>query len=52
MAPCYAPSLRSHLVPLLLILQIGLIVIYALYTEIETDSNRGVIAFSELYPGM
>lgn len=52
MAPQYAPSLRSRLAPLLLILQIGLIVIYAFYTEIETNSNIGGITFSNFYPGM
>lgn len=38
MAPQYAPSLRSRLAPLLLLLQTGFIVIYAFYVEIETHS--------------
>lgn len=38
MAPQYAPSLRSRLAPLLLLLQTGFIVIYAFYVEIEKHS--------------
>lgn len=38
MAPQYAPSLRSRLAPLLLLLQTGFIVIFAFYVEIETHS--------------
>lgn len=40
MAPHYAPSLRSRLAPLLLLLQTGFIVIYAFYVEIETRSFK------------
>ncbi|KAM3594634.1 uncharacterized protein V6R79_011242 [Siganus canaliculatus] len=43
MAPRYAPSLRSRLGPLLILLQIGFIVVYAFCTEIDsnvkTDGN-------------
>lgn len=49
MAPRYAPSLRSRLAPLLLFLQLGFIVIYALYVEI--DASLGGITFKNLYPG-
>uniref|UniRef100_A0A672FHP7 Ammonium transporter Rh type C-like n=1 Tax=Salarias fasciatus TaxID=181472 RepID=A0A672FHP7_SALFA len=50
MAPKYAPSLRSRLAPPLLFLQTGFIVIYALYTE--TDSNVQVVGkkFRDFYP--
>lgn len=50
MAPQYAPSLRSRLAPLLLFLQIGFIVIYAFYTEIETNVKVDGITFSNFYP--
>ncbi|CAK6968060.1 rh blood group%2C D antigen [Scomber scombrus] len=49
MAPQYAPSLRSRLGPILLFLQIGFIVIFAFYIEIDNeqiDKNK----FSNLYP--
>lgn len=49
MAPRYAPSLRSRLVPLLLILQLGFVVVYALYIEI--DASLGGITFNNFYPG-
>lgn len=49
MAPQYAPSLRSRLPPLLLFLQLGFIVIYAFYIEI--DGTLGGITFNTLYPG-
>lgn len=52
MAPQYAPNLRPRLVPLLLILQIGLIVIYAFYSEIETNPNIHGITFRNFYSGM
>lgn len=52
MAPQYAPSLRSRLAPLLLFLQIGFIVIYAFYIEIESSLNVGGITFNKFYPGM
>ncbi|CAG09922.1 unnamed protein product, partial [Tetraodon nigroviridis] len=38
MAPQYAPSLRSRLAPLLLLLQTGFIVVFAFYVDIETHS--------------
>ncbi|XP_061824527.2 rh blood group, D antigen [Nerophis lumbriciformis] len=47
MAPQYAPSLRSRLAPLLLFLQIGFIVIYYFYVEIENNVNG--ITFRNLY---
>lgn len=49
MAPRYAPSLRSRLAPLLLFLQLGFIIIYALY--IEVDTSLGGITFNNFYPG-
>lgn len=49
MAPQYAPSLRSRLAPLLLCLQLGFIVIFALYIEIDT--SLGGITFDNFYPG-
>ncbi|XP_075883682.1 rh blood group, D antigen [Nelusetta ayraudi] len=48
MAPQYAPSLRSRLPPLLLFLQLGFIIIYAFYIEI--DGTLGGITFNTLYP--
>ncbi|XP_029316808.1 rh blood group, D antigen [Cottoperca gobio] len=50
MAPQYAPSLRSRLAPLLLFLQIGFIVIYAFYIEIESNEKVHGITFSDFYP--
>ncbi|XP_029982030.1 rh blood group, D antigen isoform X2 [Sphaeramia orbicularis] len=51
MAPQYAPSLRSRLAPLLLLLQIGFIVIFGFYTEIDdrvtTDDGT---SFKNFYP--
>ncbi|CAN9502323.1 unnamed protein product [Ophioblennius macclurei] len=49
MAPKYAPSLRSRLAPLLLVLQTGFIVIYALYTEIDSNPTNGK-EFRDFYP--
>lgn len=49
MAPQYAPSLRSRLAPLLFLLQLGFIIIYAFYVEIDCD--LGGITFNALYPG-
>ncbi|XP_076604473.1 rh blood group, D antigen [Chaetodon auriga] len=49
MAPLYAPSLRSRLAPLLLFLQIGFIVIFAFYTEIESHVKVDRTTFSNLY---
>lgn len=49
MAPQYAPSLRSRLAPLLLFLQLGFIIIYALFIEI--DASLGGITFNNFYPG-
>lgn len=50
MARQYAPSLRSRLAPLLLFLQIGFIVIYAFFIEIENNSNVDGTTFSNFYP--
>uniref|UniRef100_A0A8C2WPV6 Rh blood group, D antigen n=1 Tax=Cyclopterus lumpus TaxID=8103 RepID=A0A8C2WPV6_CYCLU len=49
MAPRYAPSLRSRLAPLLLLLQIGFIVIYAVYIEVLTHllSLYYLLSFAE-----
>ncbi|XP_051251903.1 rh blood group, D antigen [Dicentrarchus labrax] len=49
MAPQYAPSLRSRLAPLLLFLQIGFIVIYAFYTEIDSNVKADGTTFSSFY---
>ncbi|XP_026212040.1 rh blood group, D antigen [Anabas testudineus] len=49
MAPQYAPSLRSRVAPLLLLLQTGFIVIYAFYTEIESNIQVDVETFRNLY---
>lgn len=51
MAPQYAPSLRSRLTPLLLSLQIGFVVVYAFYTEIESNIKEDEETFSNLYAG-
>ena len=51
MAPQYAPSLRSCLGPMLLVLQLGFILIYAFYIEIESNVKVYGITFSNLYPG-
>lgn len=51
MAPQYAPSLRSRLAPLLLSLQIGFVVIYAFYTEIESHIKEDEEPFSNFYAG-
>lgn len=51
MAPWYAPSLRSRLAPLLLSLQIGFIVLYSFYIEIENNIKVNEITFSNSYPG-
>ncbi|XP_068436023.1 rh blood group, D antigen [Clinocottus analis] len=50
MAPWYAPSLRSRLPPLLLFLQIGFIVIYAVYIEIGSNIKADGTSFSSFYP--
>ncbi|KAK5885997.1 hypothetical protein CesoFtcFv8_017078 [Champsocephalus esox] len=50
MAPQYAPSLRSRLVPMLLVLQLGFILIYAFYIEIESNIKVYGITFSNMYP--
>ncbi|KAM6916939.1 rh blood group, D antigen [Lycodopsis pacificus] len=50
MAPQYAPSLRSRLAPLLLFLQIGFIIIYAVYVEIESNIKADGTTFSSFYP--
>ncbi|XP_033979112.1 rh blood group, D antigen [Trematomus bernacchii] len=50
MAPQYAPSLRSCLGPMLLVLQLGFILIYAFYIEIESNVKVYGITFSNLYP--
>ncbi|KAM7376485.1 hypothetical protein PAMP_006216 [Pampus punctatissimus] len=50
MAPQYAPSLRSRLAPFLLFLQIGFIIIYAFYIEIENNVKIDGITFSNFYP--
>ncbi|KAF0044585.1 hypothetical protein F2P81_003743 [Scophthalmus maximus] len=50
MAPRYAPSLRSRLVPLLLLLQLGFIAIYAFWTEIQSNVNPHGSNFSKIYP--
>lgn len=51
MAPQYAPSLRSCVAPLLLLLQIGFIVIYAFYAEIESNKKSDGESFRHLYSG-
>ncbi|KAK2826300.1 hypothetical protein Q5P01_020514 [Channa striata] len=48
MAPQYAPSLRARVAPLLFALQIGFIVIFAFYTEIDSK-NVHVTNFSHFY---
>ncbi|XP_068195562.1 rh blood group, D antigen isoform X2 [Antennarius striatus] len=50
MAPQYAPSLRSRLTPLLLVLQTGFIIIYALYVEIDSNVNVDESISSSFYP--
>ncbi|XP_018553295.1 rh blood group, D antigen isoform X1 [Lates calcarifer] len=50
MAPRYAPSLRSRLAPLLLFLQLGFIVIYAFYTEIQSGVKVDGKTLSNIYP--
>ncbi|KAG7226291.1 hypothetical protein INR49_003042 [Caranx melampygus] len=50
MAPRYAPSLRSRLAPLLLLLQLGFIVIFAFYTEIQVKGHKDEKPFSHIYP--
>ncbi|KAL1006100.1 hypothetical protein UPYG_G00067870 [Umbra pygmaea] len=40
MAPQYAPSMRSRLAPLLLFLQMGFILVYFFYVDIERHSDR------------
>lgn len=47
MPPHYAPSLRSRLPPLLLLLQTGFIVVFAFYAEIERNGKAD--AFSNFY---
>ncbi|KAF3701425.1 Ammonium transporter Rh type C Rhesus blood group family type C glycoprotein [Channa argus] len=48
MAPQYAPSLRSRLAPFLIFLQIGFIVIFAFYTEVD-NRKEDVENFSHFY---
>uniref|UniRef100_UPI0037E73ACA rh blood group, D antigen isoform X2 n=1 Tax=Semicossyphus pulcher TaxID=241346 RepID=UPI0037E73ACA len=50
MAPRYAPSLRSRLAPLLFFLQLGLLVIYGNYIEIESNVKVHGITVSHIYP--
>ncbi|XP_023255667.1 ammonium transporter Rh type A-like [Seriola lalandi dorsalis] len=50
MAPRYTPSLRSRLAPMLLFLQLGFIVIFAFYTEIQSRGNDYGKTFSNIYP--
>ncbi|XP_029350038.1 rh blood group, D antigen [Echeneis naucrates] len=50
MAPRYAPSLRSRLAPLVLLLQIGFIVVFAFYAEIQSRENPDGKTFSKIYP--
>ncbi|XP_054469310.1 rh blood group, D antigen [Anoplopoma fimbria] len=50
MAPQYAPSLRSRLAPLLIFLQTGFIVIFALYVEIDSSTKADGTTFSSFYP--
>ncbi|KAM8914717.1 rh blood group, D antigen [Spinachia spinachia] len=50
MAPQYAPSLQCRLPPLLLFLQIGFVVIFAFYIEIESDIKADGTTFSSFYP--
>ncbi|XP_053291421.1 rh blood group, D antigen isoform X2 [Pleuronectes platessa] len=50
MAPRYAPSLRSRLAPVLLLLQLSFIVIYAFYTEIQYHGKPHGDTFSNIYP--
>ncbi|XP_072313860.1 rh blood group, D antigen [Eucyclogobius newberryi] len=50
MAPQYAPSLRSRLAPILLLIQIAFIVIYAFYFEIDNHiKERDGTAFTTFY---
>lgn len=51
MAPQYAPSLRSLLAPLLLILQTGFIIIAAFYFENNETNKIQRQAFLNFYPG-
>lgn len=54
MAPRYAPSLRSRLVPLLLLLQLGYIAVFAFYTELKFKGREGFDLnkdLSDIYPG-
>ncbi|KAM9340847.1 rh blood group, D antigen [Symphorus nematophorus] len=50
MAPQYAPSMRSRLVPLLLFLQTGFIVLYAFYVKIDNYVKVDETSFSSFYP--
>ncbi|KAF7656000.1 hypothetical protein LDENG_00047530 [Lucifuga dentata] len=49
MAPRYALSLRSSLAPLLLFLQIGFIILFAFYTEIDQNIKTDRITFISFY---
>ncbi|CAL8286045.1 unnamed protein product [Lota lota] len=49
MGPKYAPNLRSRLAPLVLFLQTGFIVIYALYVEFEPNAFTYGNTSSKLY---
>lgn len=51
MAPQYAPSLRSRLAPLLLILQTGFIIIAALCFENKETNKPDRKSFFHFYPG-
>ncbi|XP_039992633.1 rh blood group, D antigen [Xiphias gladius] len=50
MAPRSAASLRSRLAPLLLFLQLGFIVMYALFTEIQSKVSVDGETFANVYP--
>ncbi|XP_075993885.1 rh blood group, D antigen [Genypterus blacodes] len=49
MAPQYAPSLRSRVAPLLLLLQSGFIVLFAFFTEIDHNGKTDTAEFRNLY---
>ncbi|XP_071327364.1 rh blood group, D antigen [Trachinotus anak] len=50
MAPRYAPSLRYRLAPLLLLLQLGFIIIFAFFAEIQSKADVDGEPVSNIYP--
>ncbi|XP_028994315.1 rh blood group, D antigen isoform X2 [Betta splendens] len=49
MAPQYAPSLRSRLAPLLIILQAAFIIIYVFFDKVIIDKQKDKDTFSNFY---